>query len=164
MVANKITNFLFCFVSIVMLSCNGQSKIQSSFDNNIKDKPQSKIVYLFFEGEKTNDGKEIIKLVDKKVSEGFFKNEEFATAKDITNTFYKMILFDKNNKVYKTSIIDNPFSPIFESYGKDSMEKQIGKLSKTEFFYRYNDSGNISKLEIHKSENDILTLILTLKL
>ncbi|GGG55545.1 hypothetical protein GCM10007332_16520 [Epilithonimonas arachidiradicis] len=128
------------------------------------EKPQPKMVYLFFEGEKTADGKEIITLVDKKVSDGFFKNEEFGTAKDITNTFYKIILFDRNNQVYKTAKIDNPFSPVFESYGQESMEKQIGQLNKAEFFYRYNDYGNISKLEIHKSENDRSTLLFTLKL
>jgi hypothetical protein len=92
------------------------------------------MVYLFFEGEKTADGKEIITLIDKKVSDGFFKNEEFGTAKDITNTFYKIVLFDRNNQVYKTANIDNPFSPVFESYGQESMEKQIGQLNKAEFF------------------------------
>lgn len=164
MIINKVANCIFCIVLFLTLSCNTQS-VQSSINNdNINEKPVSKIVYLFFEGEKTSDGKENIKLVDKKVSDGFFKNEEFGTAKNITNTFYKMVLFDKNNQVYKTSIIDNPFSPVFESYGKDSMEKQIGKLDKAEFFYRYNDNGNISKLEIHKSENNQSNLIFTLKL
>lgn len=164
MIINKVAKFLFCFIFILILSCNTQS-VQSSFNqDNINEKPVSKIVYLFFEGEKTNNGKESIKLVDKKVSDGFFKNEEFGTAKDVTNTFYKMVLFDRNNQVYKTSIIDNPFSPVFESYGKESMEKQFGKLDKAEFFYRYNDNGNISKLEIHKSENNQSNLIFTLKL
>jgi len=164
MIINKVANYLFCFVLILMLSCNRRSNYSSYSKDNINEKPVSKIVYLFFEGEKSSDGKETIKLVDKKVSDGFFKNEEFGTAKDITNTFYKMVLFDKNNQVYKTLIIDNPFSPIFESYGKESMEKQIGKLDKVEFFYRYNDNGNILKLEIHKSENNQSTLIFTLKL
>lgn len=164
MIINKVAKLLFCFILILISSCSGQS-VQSSFNNdNINEKPVSKIVYLFFEGEKTESGKETITLVDKKVSDGFFKNEEFGTAKDITNTFYKMVLLDKNNRVYKASIIDNPFSPVFESYGKESMEKQIGKLDKAEFFYRYNDNGNISKLEIYKSENNQSNLIFTLKL
>jgi len=164
MIINKVAKFLFCFIFILILSCNSQSVSSSVTNDNINEKPVSKIVYLFFEGQKTNDGKESIKLVDKKVSDGFFKNEEFGIAKDIANTFYKMVLFDKKNQVYKTSIIDNPFSPVFESYGKESMEKQIGKLDKAEFFYRYNDNGNISKLEIHKSENNQSNLIFTLKL
>lgn len=165
MIINKVANFLFCFILISMLSCSSQSAVQSSFGNNsISKKPKPKMVYLFFEAEKSSDGNETIKLVDKKEAEGFFKNEEFGTAKDITNTYYKMILFDKNNDTYKTSIIDNPLSPVFESYGKESMEKQIGNLSKAEFFYRYNDNGNISKLEIRKSENNKSTLIFTLKL
>jgi hypothetical protein len=165
MIINKVAKFLFCFILISMLSCSNQSAVQSSFRNdNISEKPKPKMVYLFFEAEKSSDGKETIKLVDKKEAEGFFKNEEFGTAKDITNTFYKMILFDKKDEIYKSSIIDNPLSPVFESYGKESMEKQIGNLSKAEFFYRYNDNGNISKLEIHKSENNKSTLIFTLKL
>ncbi|SIO48226.1 hypothetical protein SAMN05444409_3913 [Epilithonimonas zeae] len=164
MIINKVAKFLFCFIFILILSCNSQSVSSSVTNDNINEKPVSKIVYLFFEGEKTSDGKETIKLVDKRVSDGFFKNEEFGTAKDIANTFYKMVLFDKKNQVYKTSIIDNPFSPVFESYGKESMEKQIGKLDKAEFFYRYNDNDNISKLEIHKSENNQSNLIFTLKL
>jgi len=164
MIINKVANYLFCFVLILMLSCNNRSNYLSNSNVTTTEKPIAKIVYLFFEGEKSNDGKETIKLVDKKVSDGSFKNEEFGTAKDVTNTFYKMVLFDKNNEVYKTSIIDNPFAPVFESYGKDSMEKQIGKLDKAEFFYRYNDNGSISKLEIHKSANNQSTLILTLKL
>lgn len=164
MIINKVANYLFCFVLILLSGCNNRSSYSSSSNNSLVEKPIAKIVYLFFEGEKSKDGKETVKLVDKKVSEGSFKNEEFGTAKDLTNTFYKMVLFDKNNQAYKTSIIDYPFAPVFESYGKDSMEKQIGKLDKAEFFYRYNDNGNLSKLEIHKSENNQSTLIFTLKL
>ncbi|WP_312768492.1 hypothetical protein [Epilithonimonas sp.] len=122
------------------------------------------MVYLFFEVERASDGKEIVKLMDKKVSEGFFKNEEFGTAKDITNSNYKIVLMDKNNKIYKTSIIDNPLSPVFESYAKDSMEKQIGKLDKAEFFYRYNDNGNVEEIEIHKVESNTSKLVFKLKL
>ncbi len=163
MINNKVANFFFLF--ILIMSCTNQSIVRSDPEMDKKnEKPQPKMVYLFFEGEKTSDGKEIITLIDKKVSDGFFKNEEFGTAKDITNTFYKIILFDRNNQVYKTTNIDNPFSPVFESYGKESMEKQIGQLNKAEFFYRYNDYGNISKLEIHKTENDRSTLLFTLKL
>ena len=164
MIINKVANCLFCFVLIFISSCNNRSSYSSNSNNSVAEKPIAKIVYLFFEGEKSKDGKETIKLVDKKLSDGSFKNEEFGTAKDVTNTFYKMVLFDRNNQVYKTSIIDYPFAPVFESYGKDSMEKQIGKLDKAEFFFRYNDNGNISKLEIHKSENNQSTLIFTLKL
>lgn len=164
MIINKVANYLFCFALIFISSCNNRSSYSSTNNSGAAEKPIGKIVYLFFEGEKSNNGKETIKLVDKKVSDGSFKNEEFGTAKDITNTFYKMVLLDKNNRVYKTSIIDNPFSPVFESYGKESMEKQIGKLDKAEFFYRYNDNGNISKLEIYKSENNQSNLIFTLKL
>lgn len=163
MINNKVANFFFLF--ILIMSCTNQSIVRSDPEMDKKnEKPQSKMVYLFFEGEKTADGKEIITLIDKKVSDGFFKNEEFGTAKDITNTFYKIVLFDRNNQVYKTANIDNPFSPVFESYGQESMEKQIGQLNKAEFFYRYNDYGNISKLEIHKTENDRSTLLFTLKL
>ncbi|WP_139166706.1 hypothetical protein [Epilithonimonas hungarica] len=122
------------------------------------------MVYLFFEVEKASDGKEVIKLMERKESDGFFKNEEFGTAKDITNSNYKIVLLDKNNKICKTSIIDNPLSPVFESYDKDSIEKQIGKLDKAEFFYRYNDNGNVAEMEIHKVENNNSTLIFKLKL
>lgn len=165
MIINKTNKILFYSLLTVILACTNQSAVHSSAENqrtNENVKPQ--MVYLFFEVEKSADGKDIVQLTDKKVSEGFFKNEDFGTAKDITNSFYKIILFDKNDQIFKTSIIDNPLSPVFESYTESSMEKQIGKLSKAEFFYRYNDSGNISKLEIHKSENDKSFLIFTLKL
>ncbi|WP_379966414.1 hypothetical protein [Epilithonimonas sp. UC225_85] len=148
-----------------MFSCTNQSKVLSSSKNeDTIGQPKPKIVYLFFEAEKSADGKVIVQLIDKKVSDGFFKNEDFGTAKEITNSYYKIMLFDKNDQVFKTSIIDNPLSPIFESYSENSMEKQIGKLSKAEFFYRYNDSGNISKLEIHKTDNGKSDRIFTLKL
>ncbi len=162
---HKTINTLFSLTLILITGCINQSGIQSSDNNKStieKFKPQ--IVYLFFEVEKSAEGKDIVQLIDKKTSEGFFKNEDFGTAKDITNSFYKIVLFDRNNEVFKSSIIDNPLSPVFESYTENSMEKQIGKLSKGEFFYRYNDSGKISKLEIHKSENDKSSLIFTLKL
>lgn len=166
MIISKSINILFCSIFILMLGCTNQSRLNpsSNENENIIEKPKPKIVYLFFEVEKSADGKDIIQLTDKKVSEGFFKNEDFGMAKDINNSFYKIVLFDKNDQIFKTSIIDNPLSPVFESYTENSMEKQIGKLSKAEFFYRYNDSGNISKLEIHKSENDNSTLIFILKL
>lgn len=164
MINKKVTNFIFCIILIFLFGCNNHSRYSSARNNNANEKPTAKIVYLFLEGEKSNNGKETITVVDKKVSDGFFKNEDFGTARDVSNTFYQVILFDKNNQACKTSIIDNPFAPVFESYGKDSMEKQIGKLDKAEFFYRYNDNGNISKLEIHKSENNQSTLIFTLTL
>lgn len=165
MLINKVAKYIFSFGLILIFSCTNQSAVQYSYENQTEnEKPKPKMVYLFFEGEKTDSGKEIIKLVDKKVSDGFFKNEEFGSAKDITNSFYKIILFDKNNQIFKTSVIDNPFSPVFESYGKDSMEKQVGNLLKTEFFYRYNDNGGLSRLEIYKSDSQQSSLIFTLKL
>jgi hypothetical protein len=165
MIINKTSNIIFCSIFILIIGCASQSKIPSSVENqNSIEKVKPQMVYLFFEVEKSADGKDIIQLTDKKVSDGFFKNEDFGTAKDVTNSFYKIILFDKDEKIFKTSIIDNPLSPVFESYTENSMEKQIGNLSKAEFFYRYNDSGNISKLEIHKSENEKSILLFTLKL
>ena len=150
---------------MLVMACTNQSAVRSSSENETGiENPKPKMVYMFFEVEKSAEGKDIVLLIDKKVAEGFFKNEDFGTAKEVTNSFYKIILFDKNDQIVKTSIIDNPLSPVFESYSEGSMEKQIGKLSKAEFFYRYNDSGNISKLEIHKSENNKSTLIFTLKL
>lgn len=165
MIINKTINILFFSLLIMTMACTNQSAIRSSAENEsgIEDS-KPKMVYLFFEVEKSTEGKEIVLLVDKKNSEGFFKNEDFGTAKDVTNSFYKIILFDKDDKIFKTSIIDNPLAPVFESYTKNSMEKQIGNLSKAEFFYRYNDSGNISKLEIYKSENNKSILIFNLKL
>jgi len=165
MIINKTIKILFCSLLNVIIACTNQSAIHSSIENQrINDEIKPQMVYLFFEVQKSVDGKDIVQLTDKKVSEGFFKNEDFGTAKDITNSFYKIILFDKNDQIFKTSIIDNPLSPVFESYTESSMEKQIGNLSIAEFFYRYNDSGNISKFEIHKFENDRSTLIFTLKL
>ena len=165
MIINKTINILFSAYLMMIIACTNQSALHSSVENqNTIENIKPQMVYLFFEVEKSAEGKDLVKLTDKKVSEGFFKNEDFGTAKDITNSFYKIILFDKNDQIFKTSVIDNPLSPVFESYTENSMEKQVGNLSKAEFFYRYNDSGNISKLEIHKSENDKSTLIFTLKL
>lgn len=165
MIINKIIKTLFCCLLISIFSCTNQLPNQFGIrnQNDIKE-AEPKMVYLFFEVEKASDGKEVIKLMERKESDGFFKNEEFGTAKDITNSNYKIVLLDKNNKIYKTSIIDNPLSPVFESYDKDSMEKQIGKLDKAEFFYRYNDNGNVAEMEIHKVENNNSTLIFKLKL
>lgn len=165
MTINKIIKILFCSILISILGCTTQSRDASSAGHGnpiIKSNP--KMVYLFFEVEKSAEGKDIVLLTDKKISDGFFKNEDFGSAKDITASYYKIVLIDKENKVFKTSIIDNPLSPVFETYTENSMEKQIGNLSKAEFFYRYNDVGNISKLEIHKSENGTSVLLFTLKL
>lgn len=154
---------LLCFVLFTFVSCASKTSIQPKIDKNTSETPVRKIVYLFFEAEKSSEN-DIVKLVDKKVYDGSFKNEDFGTSKEIGNTYYKIILTDKNNKVYKISIIDNPLSPVFESYAENSMEKQIGKLSKAEFFYRYNDNGNLSKLEIYKFENNKSTLVFNLNL
>lgn len=165
MIINKIIKILFCCLLISVFSCTNQLPNQAGIQNqNSNEEIKPKMVYLFFDVGKASDGKEIVKLMEKKVSDGFFKNEEFGSAKDITNSNYKIVLLDKNNKIYKTSIIDNPLSPVFESYDKDSMEKQIGKLDKAEFFYRYNDNGNVAEIEIHKIENNNSTLIFKLKL
>ncbi len=165
MIINKIIRSLLNCLLISVFSCTNQLPNQAGIRNqNNTQETKPKMVYLFFEVERASDGKEIVKLTDKKVSDGFFKNEEFGTAKDITNSNYKIVLLDKNNKIYKTSIIDDPLSPVFESYDKDSMEKQIGKLDKAEFFYRYNDNGNVAEMEIHKIENNNSTLIFKLKL
>lgn len=165
MIINKTAISVFCFISSVCISCGSHSVVKSYANNEDRLKThQPKIVYLFFEGEKSADGKDIIKLVDKKTSNGFFKNEEFGTAKDLTVSYYRITLYDRNNDVYKTSVIDNPFSPIFESYGETSMEKQIGNIKNPDFFYRYNDNGNLYKLEIHQVDNNKTNLIYTLKL
>ncbi len=165
MIINKVIKTLFYCLLISVFSCTNQLPNQAGIRNqNSNEEIKPKMVYLFFEVEKASDGKEVVKLMDKKVSDGFFKNEEFGTAKDITNSNYKIVLLDKNSKIYKTTIIDNPLSPVFESYDKDSMEKQIGKLNKAEFFYRYNDNGNVAEMEIHKLENNTSTLIFKLKL
>ncbi|SDG61743.1 hypothetical protein SAMN05421825_3705 [Epilithonimonas hungarica] len=165
MIINKIIKTLFCCLLISIFSCTNQLTNQFGIRNqNDTKEAEPKMVYLFFEVEKASDGKEVIKLMERKESDGFFKNEEFGTAKDITNSNYKIVLLDKNNKICKTSIIDNPLSPVFESYDKDSIEKQIGKLDKAEFFYRYNDNGNVAEMEIHKVENNNSTLIFKLKL
>lgn len=165
MIINKTVNIVFYSLLIMTMACKNQSANRSSSENESEiEDPKPKMVYLFFEVEKSAEGKDTVLLVDKKVSGGFFKNEDFGTVKEVTDSFYKIILIDKNDQIIKISIIDNPLSPVFESYSENDMEKQIGKLSKAEFFYRYNDSGNISKLEIHKSENNKSTLIFTLKL
>ena len=163
MIINKIIILLFTLN--LLAGCTAPTTGRTATENkDNRQKPNPKMVYLFFEVEKSEDGKDMVKLTNKKVLDGFFKNEDFGAAKDMTNSFYKIILFDAKDQIYKTSHIDNPLSPVFESYGENSMEKQIGKLTKGEFFYRYNDYGNISKLEIYKSENDKSTLLFTLKL
>ena len=153
------------FVSLlfILMSCHNQSVVYTSQEKSANNPPKSKMVYLFFEVEKNAKNEEIVKLVDKKEADGFFKNEDFGTARDITKTFYKIILYDKNNQIYKKSIIDNPLSPVLELYQEKGMEKQVAELSKAEFFYRYNDRGNTSRLEIYKFVNNTPTLIFTLK-
>jgi len=112
---------LFLFVS-----CNSTNNVNSSnvlFNNT--DNVKKGIVYLFFEVEKQENSNIVVKLVDKKITEGFVKSENIDMAKP-NNSFYKIQLLDSRLQPVKTFFIDDPLNPILESYSLEGMAKEKG--------------------------------------
>jgi hypothetical protein len=87
MINNKVANF---FSFILIMSCTNQSIVRSDPEMDKKnEKPQPKMVYLFFEGEKTADGKEIITPIDKKYLMAFLKMKNLEQQKTSPIHFIK---------------------------------------------------------------------------
>lgn len=114
----------------MIISCDTSYKVNHSntlFGN--QDTPQKRIVYLFFEVEKKDNANIIVRLVEKKLTEGSIKSENTDTTKP-NNSFYKIQLLDSKSQAVKTFFMDDPLNPILESYSLEGMAKEKANFKK----------------------------------
>ena len=162
-----MSRFFFIILSgtlLVMNSCRSQSV--SSMNSGTTASPQpleNKIVYLFFEIEKAENGVEKVKLTDTKVSPGMIKNASIENKENVAgNLLISMI--GKNGEVLEERIMEDPLNPVLEVYAEDGLSKNQLKLSKAEFSVRFNQKGEISSVKVEKITSNSKNNLITIKL
>lgn len=123
----------------------------------------SKIVFLFFEIQKNEAGKEIITHTGTTTAEGVAKEKtiENQTPKsgNIVISFLKA-----NGDVLSQRILEDPLNPEVETYSPDGLNREKLKLNKAEFSIRFNQAGDIATVRLEKITPTAKTHLYTLKL
>lgn len=153
-----------CFLLMALSSCNVQSTAKSlSTSTNQMIKPENKIVFLFFEIEKAENGIEKVTLTKTTASAGFVKNASIDnTASTAGNLLISLI--GKNGNVLEERIMEDPLNPLLEVYAEEGLSKNKINLQKAEFSVRFNQKGEISAVKIEKITSNSKINLLTLQL
>ena len=161
------STFVFLMLIASFSSCNSQ---QSTSAISAQNPPttnttnlENKIVYLFFTIERSENGNEIVKFTDKKITDGIIKNasindKEYA-AGNILVTFLA-----KDGKEISRRIIEDPLNPEMEIYAEEGLDREKIKLPKAEFSIRFNQTGKISQVILEKINSNSKTNLATIKL
>lgn len=162
---SKIFNvkiFLFVFL-FILVACNVNHTAKSSGDKGLQSvtqQSQPKIVYFFFEIEKSSP-LPIIKLQEKKITDGFVKSEILDQRRERGETYLKIDLLSSDQKIVKSILMDNPLSPIMESYGTSGIEKQQANFERSEFSVRFNQDldTKINHINIYQVKDQTSNLL-----
>lgn len=154
---------IFIFLMLVV-SCGSQKTVTAENSSKTATKTmENKIVYLFFEIEKTKNGTDHIKHTDTKITDGTLKtgslqNKEYLPG-NIQVTFLGI-----DGKSISEQIIEDPLHPMMETYAEDGMNKEKINLPKAEFSIRFNQTGNISSVQLNKITEKSISHLITIKL
>ncbi|HCN12706.1 MAG: hypothetical protein IAE62_07300 [Flavobacteriales bacterium] len=155
--------FIFFYGSLLMMSsCQPQSVNAVSSGTSVSfPSLENKIVYLFFEIEKTAGGLEKVILTDTKVSSGSFKNASLENKENIPVNL-RISMIGKSGEVLEERIIEDPLNPVLEVYAEEGLSKNQLQLNKAEFSVRFNQKGNIASVKVEKitknSKNNLITV------
>lgn len=152
-----LANFIF------FTSCDSQSAVSASSAAAVAKPVESKIVYLFFEIEKAENGVEKVTLTDTKTTAGVVKNGAIDNKPSVPGNLL-ISLLGNNGEVVEERIIEDPLNPLLEVYAEEGLSKNKLKLAKAQFSVRFNQKGEISQVKIEKITENAKNNLLTFKL
>lgn len=142
-----ISPFLLIFLYACDVGYNAKSGINST-PKSVEQAASPKIMYLFFEIEKGKSSP-IVKLQDKKITDGFIKLEVLDNRREQMPNYLKVDLLTADQKIVKTFLLDDPLAPVMESYTPTGMEKEQANFDKAEFSIRYNQDSDVKITQIN---------------
>lgn len=158
------SRFQLFTVLIFLFSCSSQKSVGvESAINNFTKTGENKIVYLFFEIEKTANGTEQVKHTDTKITEGTLKTGSLRNKEHLPGNI-QVTFLGKDGKSVSEQIIEDPLNPMMETYAQEGMNKEKINLPKAEFSIRFNQTGNISSVQLEKITEKSTSHLITLKL
>ncbi len=146
----KISPLLLMAISLFMSACNSQTASVSNSASSASAKPaENKIIYLFFEIEKTEGSLEKVTLIETKSTQGFVKNGAIDNKPSIPGNLL-ISLLGNNGEVLEERIIEDPLNPVLEVYAEEGLSKNKLKLQKAQFSVRFNQKGEITTVKVEK--------------
>lgn len=154
-----ICPFLLIFLYACDVGYNAKSNTNSS-PKSVEQAASPKIMYLFFEIEKGKTSP-IVKLHDKKLADGIIKLEVLDNRREQMPNYLKIDLLTADQKIAKTFLLDDPLSPVMESYTPTGIGKEQANFDKAEFSIRYNQDPNakITQINIYEVKGQNMNLI-----
>lgn len=148
----------------LLFSCKAQpvAKQGQSTTPAITDQ-EKRIVYLFFEIQKDTNGPETVKLTDTKITPGTFKNASLENKEKIAGNIAVTFLSQDGN-IISERIIEDPLNPMMETYTQGGLGREKLNLQKAEFSIRFNQTGNISAVQLEKITPNSKTQLITIQL
>ncbi|WP_300668766.1 hypothetical protein [Soonwooa sp.] len=145
-----ISPFLLIFLYACDVGYNEKSNASGTLPSVVQSAPP-KIMYLFFEIEKGNSSP-IVKLHDKKLTDGVIKLEVLDNRREQMPNYLKIDLLTADQKVAKTFLLDDPLAPVMESYTPSGMEKEQASFEKADFSIRFNQdpAAKVTQINIYE--------------
>jgi hypothetical protein len=145
-------SYLFLILGLLFISACGTTNNSNISMEEEVETPEiedvSKIVFLYFDIEKSGDKKTIITLTETQVVPGTIKENTIINAPRQTDNLLIQLLDDKK-VVQEEMIIKNPLIQTIEQYGNEGeMNTQNNRLEKSQFYLRFNRKNNIKSIKI----------------
>lgn len=155
---------LIFILSFLNVSCDPQTSI-SPENKSVPTvlKQEQSIVYLFFEIEKKSNGDETVKHTDTKITSGTMKEGSIDHKENIPGNITVNFLGKNGEKIW-TRIIEDPLNPTMETYSEEGLHREKMTLPKAEFSIRFNQTGNISAVQLDKITPNSKTHLITVQL
>lgn len=150
-----------------LMSCSSKSvSTSSSLSTNSAApivKNENAIVFLFLTIEKEANGNEVVKLTDKKTTEGTIKNSSLESHENAPGNI-RVTFLGKNGEEISERFIEDPLNPMMEVYTEEGINKEKMTLQKADFSVRFNQNGDTESVTFEKITNSSKKHLITLKL
>lgn len=144
--------------TLVFISCGTTKEVEVFTEDEVKipEEDASKIVFLYFDIEKTSGNNESINLTETQLVDGKLKENTILNAPMKEGNLILQILDDKK-RVLEEQIIENPLNQNIEQYNQSGVtSSQKVEQAESQFYMRFNykkEMKTVKILKIKASEN-----------
>lgn len=147
----QIQHLKFLILILLFVSCGNTKDLEISPEKEViipEEEETSKIVFLYFDIEKSGENMERITLTKTQVVDGELKENTIINEAPNEGNFILQIL-DTQKKVLEEQIIENPLNKNMEHYSQSGEPtSQNMKLNKGQFYMRFNKQKNMKSIKI----------------
>lgn len=162
-----VTSIIILLTISFLASCGSKSaSTSSSISTNSETKTmktENAIVFLFLTIEKETNGNEVVKLTEKKITEGTIKNASLENHENVPGNI-RVAFLGKDGKEISERFVENPLNPMMEVYTEEGINKEKMTLQKADFSVRFNQTGDTKSVILEKISSNSKKHLITIQL